>query len=373
MIESEAPAVAVRRTVSLPVLAVTVVSTALLAGAIAYFALRTSLGRSQAKPAPTAPAIATQIAPTPPAPVPLTNGEIFTLAAPSVVLLQVYDQAGQMIKTGSGFVAASNGTIITNYHVIRGAYSERAVFQSGETVDVLGVLGYSPKQDIAAIRVNAGSLKALSLGNSDAVSVGDRVVALGSPRGLQNTISDGLISALRPGVFQTSAPISPGSSGGPFLDANGKVIGIAVATLQNGQNLNFVLPINGAKPYLTSSTLTKLSDLAEQNTKLIPIVQQTVEIPAHEGREWRIVIDENQMDDAELKGSFESSGGINGKIQVLVQDQGSHQVVYDSLDVSSGQVDVKLRAGVYRLVMSNAASVIFSRKVTADISLSVVE
>jgi len=78
-------------------------------------------------------------------------------------------------------VAGPDGIVITNYHMIRGAYSEKAVFQDGSTADVLGVLGYSSAEDLAAIRLNASSAEPLELGDSDLVEVGDKVVAIGSP------------------------------------------------------------------------------------------------------------------------------------------------------------------------------------------------
>jgi S1-C subfamily serine protease len=77
-----------------------------------------------------------------PAPVNLTNEELYKLKAPSVVLLQVFDQSGQMTKIGSGFLAGPDRAVITNYHMIRGAYSEKVEFQDGSSADVLGVLGY---------------------------------------------------------------------------------------------------------------------------------------------------------------------------------------------------------------------------------------
>ncbi len=307
-----------------------------------------------------------------PAPVNLTNEELFRLKAPSVVLLQVFDQSGQITKTGSGFVASPDGTVITNYHVIRGAYSGKAVFQNGSTADVLGVLGYSSTQDLAAIRLNVSPAEPLELGDSDRVEVGDRVIAIGSPLGLQNTISDGLVSALRGGQIQTSAPISPGSSGGPFFNQRGQVIGVAVSSISEAQNLNFVVPINLAKPYLTDTTLTALSVVTAQNTVVSSLKNSTVTIAAGQNLAEPFVIPE-RIDDAELRGAFRSSGGVGGRIRVFVADASTNRPLYDSGRVESGQFDIKLRSGSYRLVFDNTESLVFPRTVAIGFALRFVK
>lgn len=300
-----------------------------------------------------------------PVPVALTNEELFRLKSPSVVMLQVFDQSGVMTKTGSGFVAGPDGTVITNYHMIRGAFSEKAVFQDGTIAAVLGVLGYSSTEDLAAIRLSATPAGPLELGDSDSVEVGNRVVAIGSPHGLQNTISDGLVSAMRDGRIQTSAPISPGSSGGPFFNQHGQVIGVAVSGIRNAQNLNFVVPINLAKSYLAETTLTTLPDMVARNTVVRPILNSTVTIEAGQNYELPIVIDENGMDNAEVGGKFQSSGGVGGRVRVFVQNRETNELLYDSQRVTGGQFDLRLRPGVYRLVISNTESVLFPRAVTA--------
>ena len=363
-----------RPRVSLAALAIAVVATAAFVSAAFVFHQYRQANHSSQPSSVQSPVVAqASKVPTPEVPEALSDEALFKLAAPSVVLLQVYDKSGLLTKTGSGFVAAPDGTVITNYHMIRGAYSEKAVFQDGSEADVIGVLGYGQKHDIAAIRVNAGFAKPLALGDSDKVEVGDRVVAIGSPRGLQNTLSDGLISSLRPGLLQTSAPISPGSSGGPFLDANGHVIGVAVSGVRDAQNLNFMVPINEAKPYLRNSTLTKLSDLTEQNQVVIPFLKSTLVIPANQTRQWPILIDRNWMDEAEFQGTFESVGGLNGAVRVEVQDQATHRNVYDTGAQSRGKLSLRLKPGAYMLSISNKAAVMFSRRVSADFSIRYVK
>jgi S1-C subfamily serine protease len=393
--ESISPKGEVRRSVPLPVLVVAVAMTAaIVSGAFllerrfpalvpAQPASAATPGASEEGPIlkPSAADPATSDAsPGPVArgpaatPVNLTDQELFKLKAPSVVLLQVFNQYGQMTATGSGFVAGPDGTIITNYHMIRGAYSEKAKFPDGSTADVLGVLGYSPIADLAAIRLNATPVGPLELGDSDQVEVGDRVVAIGSPRGYQNTISDGLVSGLRDGRIQTTAPISPGSSGGPFFNQRGQVIGIAVAGRTDAQNLNFVVPINLAKPYLAEGTLTPLADLTVQNIVVRSLLNSTVTIAAGQNYELPpIVIDENGMSDAELVGRFQSSGGVGGNIRVYVQNAQTNGILYNSGRVRSGQFGLRLKPGIYRLVISNSESLTFPRTVTALLGLRFVK
>ncbi|MGB6133822.1 MAG: trypsin-like peptidase domain-containing protein [Acidobacteriaceae bacterium] len=376
-----------RRGVSVAVLLIAMLATAILVAAVFLIQRRHSpASHKAAANSPLAAAVTTtpalRAASKPasipaaggsPAPLNLTDEELFRQAAPSVVLLRAYDQSGQPFKLGSGFIAGPSGIAVTNYHVIRGAYSETATFQDGSTARVIGVLGYDPAVDIAVIRLDVASATPLVLGDSDSVQVGDRVAAIGSPLGLQNTISDGLVSALRDGRIQTSTPISPGSSGGPFFNKRGQVIGIAVAQMRAGQNLNFVVPINQARRFLANDALTTLADLSKQNTMVMPLLHGALSIPARQLRGLSITVNENQMDDAELQGSFQCSGGIDGKIQVVLLNVSSRALLYDSGRVRSGTMDVKLPPGKYALVLSNRDSLVFPRAMNADFSLHYVK
>jgi len=158
---------------------------------------------------------------------------------------------------GSGVVFAPDGYVLTNSHVVDGARSITITLADGH--DLTGTLvGEDPETDVAVVRVTPPEGKPLvtaQLGNSDALQVGQLVVALGSPAGLQSTVTTGIVSALHrtlPGyggrliedIIQTDAPINPGNSGGPLVNSRGEVIGINVATLQMTQGLSFAIPIN---------------------------------------------------------------------------------------------------------------------------------
>jgi hypothetical protein len=165
----------------------------------------------------------------------------------SVVLLEMNDAAGQPLSLGSGFFVAE-GLIATNAHVIEGAESGTAkLVGTTQRMRILGTVATNRHADIVLLKV-AGSASLLHLGPDKNPVLGDRVYVLGNPLGLEGTFSEGIVSGIRrvesDSIIQMTAPISPGSSGGPVIDADGSVIGIAVATFKDGQNLNLAIPIS---------------------------------------------------------------------------------------------------------------------------------
>jgi serine protease Do len=176
----------------------------------------------------------------PPPPRTLTPAEIASHALPAIVTMRTEQ------SLGTGFVIRADGWIATNLHVIVGGPRVKVTLADRE-LDVVEVIAASPEHDLAVVRVEAHGLPVLALGDSDAMRPGDAVVAIGNPMGLENTVSNGLVSARRKfdagvEVLQISAPIAPGSSGGPIFNDHGEVIGIATAVLEQGQNLNFGMP-----------------------------------------------------------------------------------------------------------------------------------
>jgi len=170
----------------------------------------------------------------------------------AVVLIKTFNKAGQGIGQGSGFILTSDGTVITNYHVIDGADRVQVILTDGRTFNA-GSVKYDSQRDIAALKLNgANSLPVVALGDSSNVQLGESVVAIGNPEGLQNVVSEGIISTISRIVngkdyIQITAPISPGSSGGALFNSQGEVIGITSAKLTNGESLNFAIPINYVK------------------------------------------------------------------------------------------------------------------------------
>lgn len=168
---------------------------------------------------------------------------------------------------GSGFLVRQNGVFVTNFHVIERATAVGIRLRDGREFAVTGIVELKPELDLAVLKTDALGLPVVSLGDSDAVKAGERAIAIGSPMGLENTVSDGLVSAIRqvgPGerIFQFTSPISPGSSGGPLFNMNGEVIGITFAGLDEGQNLNFAIPINYAKPLIRDAATVVFSPTA---------------------------------------------------------------------------------------------------------------
>ena len=166
----------------------------------------------------------------------------------STVLLVMEDTNGQPLGLGSGFFVKPN-QVATNLHVVEGAARGYAKLVGQKTKrDIEGITAIDAKRDLVILKVPALGVPAVSLGDSDTVQVGETVYAVGNPHGLEGTFSQGIISSVRTvgtdKVLQLTAPISPGSSGGPVLNGQGKVIGVSVATFRGGQNLNFAIPSN---------------------------------------------------------------------------------------------------------------------------------
>ncbi len=197
--------------------------------------------------------------------------DIAERVSPTVVSIDV--AAGSQSGTGSGFVVRPDGYILTNNHVVAAAAEGgtiTVVFQDGRQLPAK-IIGRDASYDLAVVKVEASGLATATLGNSDGVVVGDLAIAIGSPLGLQGTVTAGIISALnRPvttgdlgdasfiNAIQTDAAINPGNSGGPLVDGAGSVIGVnsAIATLGSGVGgssqsgsigLGFAIPVNQAK------------------------------------------------------------------------------------------------------------------------------
>ena len=191
----------------------------------------------------------------------LTSPEIAKTALGSTVHLGIFDAQVNLLARGSGFFVGPN-QIATNYHVIEAILNEGAIggaklVGKEEIYAIEKIVAHSKNHDLAIVKVKGVKIiginvPALPLGDSDAVQIGDKVYVAGNPEGLEGTFSDGIISAIRGNstdkIFQMTAPISPGSSGGPVLNDSGKVIGISVGGMEHGQNLNFAIPVNYLKP-----------------------------------------------------------------------------------------------------------------------------
>ena len=241
--------------------------------------------------------------------------EIAKNSLPSVVLLVMEDSNGKPVSLGSGFVIR-RGLIATNFHVIEGAakgYAE--LLGQQERHPITGVRAYDADRDLALLSVPEVESPALPLADSNSVSIGDIVFVAGNPEGLEGTFSEGIVSGIRyvEGVkrIQITAPISHGSSGGPVLDRQGRVIGTAWATFREGQNLNFATASN------------YLARLASSPGRAIPLNG----IPSREESQPRIKTVSESNASSPMAIDFEWGGSSN--------DGGSYSYVfsiYNALD-----------------------------------------
>jgi len=209
----------------------------------------------------------------------LTPAQIAKQGIPTVVTIR----AGNGL--GSGFVVRTDGLIATNYHVIREAGRDgiKVVLSDHTELDAIEVLAVNPEHDLAVIRVGAKDLPVVELGSISDVGVGDYVTAIGNPRGLERTVSNGLVSALRTfedkkngklTLLQISAPISPGSSGGPLFNERGEVIGVTSSQIRNdlGQNLNFAISVDNLKTIMLRPEPIAVGQFIEKAAFVAPTV-----------------------------------------------------------------------------------------------------
>jgi S1-C subfamily serine protease len=213
-------------------------------------------------------------------PASMTARDIYRRDAPGVVFIRarslrqvaspfnLFPSTEENLSTGSGFVIGDDGTILTNAHVVAGATDVYVTVSKSRTV-AARLVGKDLATDLAVLRVDAEGLdlRPLELGDSDTVQVGDPTLAIGNPFGLDRTLTTGVVSALQrritaPGgfaienVIQTDAALNPGNSGGPLLDATGRVIGVNSQIATGGDaahgsvGIGFAVPVNTARRVL---------------------------------------------------------------------------------------------------------------------------
>ena len=183
------------------------------------------------------------------------------LVAPAVVSVDVRKRGGNQGRrppaqagTGSGFVFAADGLILTNSHVVEGSTEIDVLLPDGREHRA-DLIGQDPDTDVAVLKITATDLTAVSFGQSQTLRPGQLVIAIGNPYGFQHSVSAGVVSALgrtlraRSGrlidqVIQTDAALNPGNSGGPLVTSAGQVVGVNTAIIAGGQGLSFAVPIS---------------------------------------------------------------------------------------------------------------------------------
>ncbi|MBM4103022.1 MAG: serine protease [Planctomycetes bacterium] len=199
--------------------------------------------------------------------------DIAKQAFPSVVMLVMEDNSGQPLSLGSGFFVRED-IVATNLHVVEGAAGGYAkIVGEKQKYDIAGYVAIDNKMDLVLLKINDVKAPAITLGDSSKIAIGDEIFAVGNPKGLEGTFSKGIVSAIRKieedTLLQITAPISPGSSGGPILNSEGNVIGISVATFKGGQNLNFAIPVSYLSNLLVNIKSAKLLSVEEKSEKKV--------------------------------------------------------------------------------------------------------
>ena len=272
---------------------------------------------------------------------PLTTEVIAARALPATVTIYTFDASGDTIGMGSGFLVRASGVVVTNYHVMEGASRAVVILTSGERYERVQALDGDESADIAVLKIPGFDLPIVPTAGT-LPAVGAAVVAVGNPEGLSRTVSTGIVSAVRlidgRQMVQISAPISPGSSGGPVLNDRGEVVAIATSYLAEGQNLNFAVPVRyamglveGAKAPVSVAAAfggggeesQKPSALAPEQDRGAPGAKPAPRRPPRAGVEgawairWRMI---TATDDLRVAGHM-YLGANNVGLVVLVPDQ----------------------------------------------------
>ena len=194
-----------------------------------------------------------------------TVNSVVSINSTATAGTNIFGQTVETASAGSGFIISSDGYIVTNYHVVKGATSVKVTLYSGDTYDAT-VIGGDSDYDVAVIKINAGGLPAVTLGNSADVNVGDTVLAIGNPLGeLTFSMSQGIVSCCDRAInvdgtpfnmIQVDASINPGNSGGPLVNLYGEVVGIVSAKYSSYSNttvegLGFAIPISDVRAIIT--------------------------------------------------------------------------------------------------------------------------
>jgi hypothetical protein len=167
---------------------------------------------------------------------------------------------------GSGVIVDPTGIVVSNLHVVDDSSKALVTLANGDAYDDVTVIDYDPRRDLVLLKVKGDGLPTVTLGDSESLVVGDEVFAIGTPKGLAQTLSSGLVSAIRDfgegyRRIQTTTPISPGSSGGGLFDEGGRLVGITTSLWREGQNLNFAVPTNQVRAMLGTASHMTLGEL----------------------------------------------------------------------------------------------------------------
>ena len=176
--------------------------------------------------------------------------EIFEKYSDAIVVIHAYDFNGDPLGQGSGVILNDKGLLVTNFHIFSGG-EKMVLIHKEDTIKYTDIVGVDVEKDVLILKLERNDFPNIPIGDSDGIKIGEEVYAIGSPMGLENTITKGIVSGyratlgdLKQGFVQIDASLSPGSSGGAVLNSKGELIGISTLGIRGGQNLNFAIPIN---------------------------------------------------------------------------------------------------------------------------------
>jgi hypothetical protein len=228
----------------------------------------------------------------------LSTAEILNRQGPSVVVIEVLNRDGEQTGQASGIVLRRDGIIVTNFHVLQHACQARVRLSARkDTLPIKTILATDKDSDLAVFRIESVGLAEAKTGISANLKVGDPVVAIGNPMGLEQSVSEGIVSGIRKtdsgDWIQITAPISPGSSGGGLYSRQGELVGITTFLLRESQNLNFAVPIEKALamidlrssyPELPEIAWSEVSDrFCQGDSAVIDWMQVSVLLGRHAG------------------------------------------------------------------------------------------
>ena len=233
------------------------------------------------------------------------------------------------VSLGSGFFIADGSAVVTNFHVISGAKKVVLKTGAGQVLSADTVYGFDEKEDLAILRVaGATGSHVVALGDSDKVAVGESIVVVGNPEGFEKSVTNGLVSGLRTfdeqKLFQISAPISHGSSGGPVFNDRGQVIGVVVAFWKDGKNLNFAIPVNRVSEMWAARREVSLASLPASTET---VVRASGDIEGGWAATFADSVSSGQLsftmvqDGTSVRGTYTSSMGGGGTITGNVLDK----------------------------------------------------
>lgn len=203
----------------------------------------------------------------------------------AIVSIIMSDKDGQPVAQGSGFLVSKDGLVVTNYHVVKSGSSAVVKLPDGAFCVVDELLAFDERRDVAVLKAHGHDFRTVTLGDSDRVQVGQEVIAIGNPLSLESTVSNGMVSAIRTTeeeggkILQITAPISPGSSGGPLFNMAGEVVGITTSHPKVGESLNFAIPINDVKSFL-SVKFAKVFELPNDAEPSVPTSELALDDPS---------------------------------------------------------------------------------------------